>query len=151
MDHMIHYTLNTGHTRDSPRSEVADDTLAIVAGWLTPGTHALPMPGYRLVVADENDAGLIATIYSSLAPVVTIGVAESDWAAEQIWPAIEAMYCKITDQGPMASFDWQAPKRPEPTPWVAAVILGDTPPESMGMLGDLERCIAWAWLEQAGQ
>lgn len=32
---MNHITLNTGHTRDSPRSEVSDDILKIVAALLT--------------------------------------------------------------------------------------------------------------------
>lgn len=34
---MIHYTLNTGHSRISPRREVADATIAVVRPMLATG------------------------------------------------------------------------------------------------------------------
>ena len=38
---IMHYTLNTNHSRMSPRSEVADDVLETMRPLLTPGEHDL--------------------------------------------------------------------------------------------------------------
>lgn len=43
---MHHLTLLTGHTRESPRSEVADHVIEAMRPWLAPGPHRLAqVPG----------------------------------------------------------------------------------------------------------
>lgn len=48
---MTHYTLNTGHSRESPRSEVRDNVIELCRGLLAPGEHPMPNdPAYTLTV-----------------------------------------------------------------------------------------------------
>ena len=54
---MIHCTLNTGHSRESQRSEVKDESLEALADLLCDGRHLIPgLPGYDLVVKTEGTA-----------------------------------------------------------------------------------------------
>jgi hypothetical protein len=63
---MLHYTLNTGHSRTSPRDEVAVDVLATMRPLTQPGEHSLgavhaSFADYRLLIP-EAPAGLVATL-----------------------------------------------------------------------------------------
>ncbi len=145
---MQHYTLNTGHSRSSPRSEVRDDVIPIMAPLLEPGEHPVPWfgPDIRLVVPGGADAWL-GTVYEWNVPLVTIGIAATAQQANEIWPALESLYLQLTDRPPFAGIDWRAPRQPERLPWVAAVIVGPMPAHVASMIGDFERCLAWAWVE----
>jgi hypothetical protein len=55
----------------------------------------------------------------------------------------------VTDQGALATADWQAPHQTEVLPWCAAVIVGPLG-EAAWWVGDLERILAWAWLDRHG-
>lgn len=145
---MIHYTLNTGHTRDpSPRSEVSDETIKIVEPWCVNGTHELPMPGWSMVVTIGERGGLLATLYCERAPVVSIAVAPDDAAAAELWPAIESLYHKITDLPQHRGLDWALAKQPARTPWCAVTLNEASDIYKMAdWLGDFERCLAWAWI-----
>lgn len=141
---MIHLTLNTGHSRVSPRHEVTDQAIAASRAWLAPGDYRLPIMGYRLVVPACHH-GYGATVYRGETPLVTFGAADSAEAAAEIWPPLEGMYLGLTDSGPFARADFRAPKMPDSLPWLAAVVTLAGPGEDW--IGDMERCIAWAWLE----
>lgn len=129
---MNHYTLNTGHNRESPRSEVSDDAIAVCRQLLSPGRHQLPgvIGGYTLAVP-LADFGWLGTVYQARAPIATIGVAVDERDATIIWPAIVKMY----------GADVEAP----PLPWCAVVLHVVSP--AYEWLGDFERCMAWAWIE----
>ena len=143
---MIHLTLNTGHRRESPRSEVCDDVLPIVRPWLTPGEHDLVMPGNCRLNVPIVEHGWIGTLYSGDAQLVTIGIAADESQADQVWPTLESLYLGLTDESPLATTNGQLSNRPTSTPWVAAVIV--SPMKTIAqMIHDLERCLAWAWLE----
>jgi hypothetical protein len=144
---VLHLTLNTGHCRESPRSEVGDDILPMVRPWLKPGAHNLPLPGDWRFEVPIMDRGWIGTVYSGEAPLVTVGIAATERQADAVWPALESMYLMITDKCPSATADWKPPHRPAKSPWVAAVIVGAMPEAVASMIDDLERCLAWAWVE----
>ena len=146
---MIHLTLNTGHWRLSPRWEVRDDVLSIVAKHLEPGEHRLPWFGEstRLVVP-SSDHGWLGTVYDGKSPLVTIGVAADDQDADVVWPALESLYLSLTDRPPFAAADWRSPHRPASTPWVASALVGLIPPTIAEMLGNFERYVAWAFVER---
>ena len=145
---MIHYTLNTGHIRMSPRSEVADDIIDVLRPIVEEGEHIIRG---ILVVVPHTDHGFVATIYADpdgRVPLCTIGVADTIHAEEEIWPCLEDMYLRITDGGIMARAGFQSPRKPTSLPWLAVVLHGAlVRPETMEWLGDMERCLAWAWLE----
>ena len=165
IDYLHHITTSTGHTRRSPRSEVADDTLAIVRPILRAalrGRAAIPgVPdGYSITAASEGDS-LIATVWHDhewppsatvgreqdhapriatdpYAPLVTIGVARSDADALALW-------AQLRTHGDVAL------DRPPPAAWCAAVIHQTIAlyPDAAHWLGDFERCLAWAWASSA--
>ena len=144
---MTHLTLNTGHARTSPRGEVSDATIAALTPSLSPGRHPLPIPGGYEVAVTADGAAMIATVYApGDRPLATFGVAPDDDAADVVWPVLELHYHALTDLPGLRSADFVAARRPDTTPWVAAIVILPTPAES-AWLGDYERCLAWAWLE----
>ena len=145
---MIQLTLNTGHTTELPRHDVRDDLLPLVRPLLEPGEHELRWfnPVVRLVVPIHT-VGWLGTIYDGEAPLMTIGIAADDRDAEVVWPALESLYLNLTDRSPVAGVDWRAPHRPDRTPWVASVIVGAMSPGLAFTVADLERCLAWAFVE----
>lgn len=149
---MIHYTLNTGDTRVSPRSEVGDHVIDAIGGMLVTGEHEIPQPpGYRLKVTTVAGA-LIATVFRQAAdpvPLVTFGVAADAESADELWPIIERDYLRITELPGIRAADFQSPRRPSETPWCAAYTLFAEPAEAY-WIADLERCVAWAWIEKQG-
>lgn len=140
---MTHLTVNTGHSRWSPRAEVSDRVLPLVAPLLEPGEHPVPnLPGWRVVVP-SSPAGWLATVYHGDIPVVTVGVADTPEAAAVVWDALAGLYAALPVRGGPG-----ATERPDRLPWCAAVLV--TPAGGQDWIGDLERCLAWAWLERPG-
>ena len=148
MSTIIHFTLNTGHSRVSPRSEVGDDIIAMLAPLTTPGEHVhrLP-PGYRIVVP-ESPAGLVATVFRGATPITTFGAAATDADAGVVWAALE--YLVNSPAAMQFHGEDGAPRhgRPDSLPWVAAVVLRGVGHDDTVWLADFERCLAWAWLER---
>jgi len=150
-----HITLSTGHCRPSPRAEVDDETLAILGPWLDQARKSgnieplpvAPLSHYGAMVI--KDVGLVVTIYGPRGPhtpgqshsgewlpLVTLGIAQRSRESGDLWASLLAHLGGKT--GIMA---------PTP-PWVA-VSIHDTIasyPEALQWIGDLERCIAWAWI-----
>jgi hypothetical protein len=125
--------------------------LAVMPPLLQPGKHDLghlsaAFAGYRLVVP-EAPCGFIATLYRGAVPLLTLGVATSARDEETVWPALEALYLKITEMPVLRSADFAAPSRPASLPWLAVVLLA--PHLCPSWAGDFERCLAWAYLDEA--
>ena len=157
MAYLNHITLSTGHTRRSPRAEVSGETLARVAPWLAALVESgqpAPLPvsglsdytGHATVV----DGALIVTISGAALtdgpmagnapPLVTLGVAQRSRHGAALWPLMT---------GPVMPHAKPSIQRPG-EPWAAVAIWPTLAmhPDAIGWLGDLERCIAWAWLER---
>ena len=149
MSLLTHYTLNTGHSRESPRSEVGDDTIELCRKWTVPGDFELPpqFPGWRLKVTIEG--GLLATLTCERMPVATLGVANTAEVADKLWPALESFYHTITDLPIHRSADWQPAKQPPMLPWLSVILIDPSDIYTRATwLGDFERCMAWAWVEE---
>lgn len=143
---MLHYTINTGHTRESPRAEVGEDVLATLAHMLASGNHVMPgPPGYSCRVTIDGGA-LLATVSHGQRPCISFGVATDDASADMLWSTLEKHYHEITDMPGIRSADFAVVKRPASTPWCAAITIMATPDEAYWM-ADFERCLAWAWIE----
>lgn len=156
MSHYInHITLSTGHCRRSPRAEVNDATLSILHLWLERARASgeiEPLPVAALshfAGRVTKEIGLVVTIYGPAGPhtpgsphkgrhlpIVTIGIAQRSREARDLWAHLIAHF------GAKNGID--APV----TPWCAVAlhdnIAGFT--DALRWLGDLERCIAWAWM-----
>lgn len=150
-----HITLSTGHCRRSPRAEVDDATLRLLYPWIERARASgkiepLPVPalshfGARVI----KDIGLVVTIYGPRGthtpgqphsgewlPLVTLGIAQRSRESADLWAMLVANF----GNSPGASVT--------ATPWVAVAIhetIGGYI-DALQWLGDLERCIAWAWI-----
>lgn len=138
---MLHLTLNTGHVRESPRGEVGDDVIAALRPVLLAEGGPLPHPpGYVLGVARVG-GGEVYTISSVMGtgdpepvPLVTCWLARED--AEAVWRQVPSVTAGV--------------EMPDRVPWLA-VLLHPTAllrPDALSWLGDAERCIAWALMEE---
>jgi hypothetical protein len=129
---MHHYTITTGHCRQSPRSEVSAAAIAVLTPLLRDGEHWLPAPfaSYRLRITVAGST-LAATVLSHVAgPLVTVLVCLDDVGLAQA----------LRTTGAIAAVPLHAP----------AVLVELHPalsrdPDAAGWLGDFERCLGWAW------
>lgn len=141
MSYINHFTIDSGHNRRSPGTEVGQDTIAMLTPWLgrcikSCQVEPLPVPDLARFGAQAKiiGGGLVMTVFADMtAPLVTFGVATRSRQSEEVWAAIA--------EG--------APGNPPPTPWVSVKLhKAVAAPMSNGLawLGDFERCIAWAWV-----
>src|SRR5215472_3521232 len=125
MNALIHIILNSGDARISPRSEVSDDTIAML----------------KPVVAAGG--GEVAGLYITMegADIFTLG-----WQAN-----VPAVRCYLAKQPNPALWKETGGQGSEPTgTWLAVRLLPgalECTTDQVMMLGDAERCVAWAILE----
>lgn len=141
-----HLTIDTGDQRDSYRDEVADSVVEMLRPLIDRAVagERVQVPGdvdpdCTMTAARGRDRALVVTVWGPPqmgldVPMVTIGVAPSSLASAAIW---------------LAWFGISPPTPAPPSPWCAARLLPGLTiyPQAAGWLGDLERCIAWAWIE----
>lgn len=152
---MIHYTLNTGHSRVSTRSEVATQIVEMLRPMLKIGEHPIPNTDC-MVEVQTNDEMLTAVIRpcGSQLDLVQITVVDGDQQrSDEVWQFVQSHYLEMTDFGNLAAADFATPQQPSETPWCAIILtpLTGTDLASRDWLGDFERCLAWAWLERNKQ
>lgn len=144
--YLHHITLTTGDSRRSWRHEVDPEIMpqlhAMVEAARAPDGVAIPAvePPCRLYLEDTARCAMFS-IQLGGEPVVTFAVAAHQRCGAQHWLTLietARVPCRST-----------AEDRPE-TPWLAARLepgMGLLSRDSILMLGDLERIIAWAWLD----
>ena len=156
MTHYLHHvTLTTGHSRRSYRHEVADAAVAegrrLIAeavGGSGDATLAGEAAHCRLKVSVDGHQ-LLATVLGptgptlpdrpcagEVTPLVTFGAVRRSRAAPRLWEQLAALAGVAL------------PERP-PAPWCAVVLHPGLSlhPDATDWLGDLERIVAWAWIE----
>lgn len=147
-----HVTLTTGHVRQSWRHEIDPDVMPTVVRLLAEaraGDRPI-MPGLtpetRLRWSSGSTRCGMGTLYALGVPVLTFGVALHSRCGAHLWRLMH----DIDPPGELATSPDECP----PEPWCAAriepgIALIDPAhlPDLMGAIADLERCIAWAWLE----
>lgn len=157
MTYLNHITLITGHTRRSDRTEISGETMARVGPWLAALVESgqpAPLPVFGLAdyagLASVHDGALIITISGlppttgvmagKAPPLITMGVAKRSRHGAVLWPLMT---------GPVMPSAKPGIQRPR-EPWAAVAIWPTIAlhPSAVEWLGDLERCIAWAWLER---
>jgi hypothetical protein len=158
--YLTHVTLTTGHSRRSYRHEVSEQALAVCAGLLDgalsggePRIPAIEPP--LTLTATRRGCCLAATAWAAdeqhgRVPVVTIGVAGHSRCGAALWRLLHAHAHPAI---PLRTVAGQCPAEP----WCAArldapgIILYSDVADMWYALGDLERCLAWAWLERRGK
>jgi hypothetical protein len=127
-----HYTVETGHCRISPRSEVSEQAVAVLQPLLTTGEHDVPgMFGYRCRV----------TVFATVLAATVV--------ARSGAPLITTLVCPDANSLVIARDVLALPHDAKLLPPCALVRLHPTIVLDLlaaDWLGDFERCIAWAWL-----
>ena len=125
MDALIHITLNSGDARISPRSDDYDDAIEMIKPIVAAGSGEL--------------AGLHITMEG--ADTFTLG-----WQ-----PGAPAVRCHVAKAPNAALWKQTRGEGSEPTgSWLAVRLLPDAlqyTTDQIMMLGDAERCVAWAIIE----
>lgn len=156
--HMEHITLTTGETRISPRSEVADEIIALVQRDLLPlAAFAIPgvREGWTVQLSRETTASMFSIYYYGT-PILTCGLAMDAFGADVIWPKLKSLHSRSYGclEGCLNKIPrgWPLePSQPRSVPWLGVVLLPTAaivPPEDMCWLGDFERCVAWAIIDE---
>ena len=146
--YLRHLTLNTGDQRDSYRDEVSDEVIALLRPLLERAVTGgcVEIPGLSTPCTMTGGVGrgraLLVTISGPeteggiLPPLLQVAVAGSSLASATLWR------------------EWVKRERDDRTPtppWcVSRIMVGSAlHMDVMAELGDVARCIAWAWLEPA--
>jgi hypothetical protein len=149
---MIHLTLNTGDSRESPRSEVEQKTIDYLVPIVAKGGGEV-MDGWHLYFTDEDLPGaMFFQIASepgfSKKPAVMCMLGFGDGAGKA-WDILVQGY-SVLRQNPLMAGSKPAPEEEPERPWLAVYL---TPfaigvdRDTIAMFGDMERCIAWTILE----
>lgn len=155
MTYLNHITLSTGHLSRIHPDDVSGETLARVGPWLAALVESgqpAPLPvsslaGYSghaavfdgaLIVTISGPPPTTAPMAGKAPPLVSVGVAQRSRQGAALWPLM------IGPVMPKAKPGLQRPGEP----WCAVAIWPTLAlyPGATEWLGDLERCIAWAWL-----
>jgi hypothetical protein len=159
---LTHLTLNTGDRRASPRDEVERTVIDRLLPLIDRGHGEVPsMPPWHLGVifaTGENGERQDGAAFFQIAPhdgrsKMPAVMAMSAWLPERsadAWAMISGAY--VAQQGSLEKAGLWRPLPSEPTtPWLAAFLtvfaLQATPADLLAF-GDLERCVAWAMIEQ---
>lgn len=143
--YLQHVTLDTGHVRRSPRSEVRDDIVAMLGDWIgrmLAGETVSAGDVGIVLTAQARGRCLVVEVAESrtLDPLATIGIGAHSRCGSPLWRELHA------DARATAT----SPDRPPVEPWVAARLRPDLQ-QHLGLadvIADLERCLAWAWIER---
>jgi hypothetical protein len=150
---LYHLTINTGDVHMSPRCDVDDRIVEMLRPFVKPGARQMPNPfkDYALVTATmPRDCGSGFIVYRKPdKPLVVCVMAETPAQHAPSWKLAQSMYLEFTDAPEVAKMDWEAPREPTSLPWLAVTLTGTARDmaEAADWLGDFERCMAWAILE----
>jgi len=148
MHSMRHIILNTGQDIRSRREEVNDVEVALLQSLLARAVTgervaSLGTPLACTITAEDHAGALFAKVWIDTAVLVAIGVADNIGS--------EAMWRHMHDVAAVEEIThtWPLGDRP-PAPWCVALRFPAAPlyRDAMSWIGDLEVCIAWAWLER---
>jgi hypothetical protein len=141
MTYLRHVTLDTGHSRRSPRDEADPAAVAVVEAHLERALAAGGDPildlGYSLE-ARAAGLGLLGTILTAAGrPVLTFGVAPRGRVSGPLWALLHESRSYPTGRQP-----------PPQTPWLAARFeTAELVPAVAAWAADYERLVAWAWID----
>lgn len=142
--HLWHVTLTTGHARQSYRHEVGAEALAALAPVLAAGGGMLA--GLRIALDTPTPGGRrFRCGWRTGADDVVAIVCWQPTTHARWWTRARTEYA-ASSPVPLAATE------PPWTPWLAVWLLpaaAQLTHDEAGMLGDAERCVAWALMEEA--
>jgi hypothetical protein len=156
LTHINHLTLNSGHSRHSPREEVLRATLTMLKP-IIKRQEGLLLPGLYVDIMQPKEDPLGAALMQFASSKETIGktpavMAVACWEerrADVCWQQATGLY------GPIRTMVGGDPLPRMPAiPWLTAWLTpfaATLQPGLLTAIGDAERCIAWALIEAEGK
>lgn len=150
MKFIRHITLTTGHVRNSYYGEAGDDIVAACRDLITRATAdegatpaRIPGVGAYSLTGQASARCLTLSVWADGPPaevICTIGVALHSLCGATLWRRLHQW-----SEAPVLTDRTKCP----PEPWVSAALQAgiERHPGALAWLGDMERCLAWAWLE----
>jgi len=133
-----HVTLQTGHSSQSYRQDIADAAITALSPLLrADGEYPIPSVADRRLCVTRAGRLLLATVLAETA-ICTLAVANRSVGAQKLWHMIHKGVETATD-----------PHKPPRAPWCAARIEPGLAihAEDQPWLADFQRCLAWTWIE----
>ena len=152
-----HLTANTGHVLMQPRTPDMDDAMRRLAPVIAAGGGSLWAHGLHLRVDNPPKArgwasfGILDEGQDG-AGVILGTVCWDEQGSWRAWAALQRGYRKMKNSLQRVHLWRPLPDRPPAAPWMAVCItpfVGFMAESAIGMLGDIERCVAWALVEAA--
>lgn len=158
MKFIEHILLNTGDSRPTYRSEVADEVVAFLGPLVrkaeTGSRVAFDRRGYtiRRIAPAKSVRGCVVWAINEPhdgPPVGTVALALKEKTSASLWRSLHTLFNQDPNLPRLAT--WA--NDPPPAPWLGAIF---HPPQAKyrhardnpaDWLADAERCIAWAWIE----
>lgn len=146
---LAHVTLTSGDVRHSPRHEVGDHVITLLAPLLARvlagDTVDVPYVDGEFClqgVADGDCCALTVTGAASGLLIATLGIAAGEVGSAALWQQLHAY---APESSPLAT----RADDPPASPWCAVRLDRGAVahPDALTWLGDLERCLAWTYLE----
>ena len=150
--YIAHITLNTGHVTRIERGDVTGETLARIGPWLAALVASgvqqplplSPLNDYTAAAAVAEGALMLSVFGRPIVkgvfagqrpPLVTLGVAKRSRHGAALWPVL------------MRTPGIRPGLRQPAEPWCAVGLwpTAGRDMQAMHWLGDMERCVAWAW------
>lgn len=144
---MLHYRLNTGSIEHEPPSSTSDEVLRMLMPMYYPGSHPLPVDGYRAEVI-EVGAGCFCLVIDEVSelPLLSVAVAEDSLVADELWYELIRFCEAIQRCGGLAPFPTASLIQPVSDPWYATIDFFPDPKEA-DLLSDFSRHFAWGWVD----
>lgn len=141
--YLWHTTLQTGDSRKSYRSEVADDVIPHLREWLhrmQEGERVEILPGYW---CSGRISGRCATfsVFAGTELILAFGVAEHARCGAALWRGLHNA----------EGLPWKTDPETQPqAPWIGVALTDafHAHPGAWDWVGDFERCLGWALLEE---
>lgn len=152
MNTLAHLTLNTGHLRMSPRSEVSEEAIRALDPILAAGRGICPGLPTLTIVVKQRQPGRTIILIGDLrygTALVAVVAWEED-AALHAWHSLATL---ARSQSHAIGESIGALEMPATLPWLAVHLASASAflaPDVMAAIGDLERCLAWAILAREG-
>jgi len=151
---LIHLTMTTGHVLEQPREVVEEPAIKLLRPIVRAKGGAIPFFAPWSVNISQETGFAFFDIKRGKDMVVAGLVCWKQDRAEEAWGNIERLYLTISDKmrGMISESTSAMPEIPKRTPWLAVIILpslATTAKSDVDWLGDFERCLAWAIIEEA--
>ena len=148
---LCHYTLNTGHSRQSPRHEVSNSVIAALKAVVASGYGPIPETPLYVQMAGEYRSAMFTIgrrLGAENVPLVECGFGLNAKDVQQWWDNLIDIHDSFSGKMPIPIASREPPRT---TPLLAVYIMPTAmiycDPKTAELLGDLERCIAWTCVE----